>query len=308
AASLYSSNHIAYLSFSLAIGSLQQLRLLCPSFSSPYMVIENIIRTTIPMVMYVLLEFRIDHYGGLFDFISNPSHTFIIVVIPLLGIIVGFSNANLEKTMQMLRSTSLQLKQYSEWLLGKELLEKAVSNPQSLSLARQERAILFMDIRGFTHWSEDRTPEEVVSMVNHYYEAAEPVWQQFHALKVKLTADEVMLVFADTSKALQAALALQEATSPMLDAHGLSAGAGIHYGPVVEGLMGGSERKSYDLLGDSVNTAKRLCDNAAGGELLASEIVASSTGFVFAQSRAISVKGKSDSITVAPLLGLATEY
>jgi len=300
---IYSTNHIAYLSFSIVIGTLQQLRLQYPASSYLYLVTESIVRTAIPMVMYVLLEFRIDSYSGIFDFLSTQSHIFVIVVIPLLGIIVGLANANLERTLQMLRSTSLQLKQYSEWLLGKELLELAVTDPQSLTLARHDRTMLFMDIRGFTRWSENRTPEAVVKMMNGYYEAAEPVWQNFHALKVKLTADEVMLVFADTKQALQAALALREATSIILEEYGLSAGAGIHHGPVVEGLMGGRERKSYDLLGDSVNTAKRLCDSADGGELLASEVVAASPGFVFGQQRRITAKGKSGRIVVAPLLG-----
>ena len=74
----------------------------------------------------------------------------------------------------------------------------------------------------------------------------------------------------------------------------LAAGCGVHCGPVVEGLMGTEERRSYDLLGDSVNTAKRLCDAAAGGEILLSQAVhlQLGAGLPGLQERTLQVKGK----------------
>jgi hypothetical protein len=47
----------------------------------------------------------------------------------------------------------------------------------------------------------------------------------------------------------------------------------VHYGELVEGLIGGEKLRSYDIIGDTVNTAKRLFDKATGGELLGSESV-----------------------------------
>jgi class 3 adenylate cyclase len=160
--------------------------------------------------------------------------------------------------------------------------------------------MLFMDIRGFTAWSEGQEPEQVVALMNGYYEAAEPVWRQYHAIKVKFTADEILLVFAAAAEAVAAARVLLAAVAPLLQGHGLSAGLGVHCGPVVEGIMGSSDRKGYDLLGDSVNTAKRLCDNALGGEILLSQAVVDQLthGAVSGERRSLLVKGKQQPLSV----------
>lgn len=262
-------NHIAYWTFSLVIGLARQLQI--ATRGRPHVVlvlVEHVVRTCIVLAAYVILELKADDYASAAAFLADAPHAFISIVIPLLGLVLGIANYNIEGYQQRLSATAQQLRQYSEWLLGKELLQRAVANPRSLSLSRQQRAILFMDIRGFTAWSEPREPEEVVDMINRYYESCEEIWHQQQAVKVKLTADEIMLVFADVSQAAQAAAAMRDAITPLLQPQQLSAGCGIHYGPVVEGLIGARERRGYDLLGDSVNTAKRLCDAASGGEIL----------------------------------------
>lgn len=289
------ANHMAYWCFALAIGGIQQLRLLLPvRYAGALILLENLVRTSILLVMYIILEFLKDGYPSLVVFLADPTHLFVAITIPFIGILSGFANINAERYLAILRGTAGQLREYSEWLLGKELLAQAMLDPQVLSLSRHERVMLFMDIRGFTAWSEGQEPEQVVALMNGYYEAAEPVWRQFHAIKVKFTADEIMLVFAEVNDAVAAARALQAAVAPLLHAHGLNAGVGVHCGPVVEGVMGASDRKGYDLLGDSVNTAKRLCDNALGGEILLSQTVLERLSGTLPQGeqRQLEVKGK----------------
>lgn len=261
-----SANHIAYWGFGLAIGISQKLHLALPGrLGAFFLLIENMVRTSILLVMYIILEYMKDDYASLGEFLQDAPHLFIVVAVPFIGLITGVASVNAERYLHILRETAAQLKEYSQWLLGKELLAQAVSDPQRLSLTRHQRAILFMDIRGFTAWSEGHQPEQVVATMNAYYEAAEPVWHHYQAIKVKFTADEIMLVFADAATAVDAAREMLKAVDEALAPHALKVGIGVHLGPVVEGLMGASEYKGYDLLGDSVNTAKRLCDNAAGG-------------------------------------------
>jgi class 3 adenylate cyclase len=296
-----SPNHLAYWGFAFAIGTLQQLHFyLPPRYRSVLLVLENMVRTCILLVMYIILEFLKDDYDSLAEFLQDPPHIFVTVAVPFIGLLIGFANSNAERYLAILRDTAEQLREYSEWLLGKELLAQAVHDPRRLSLSRHQRAILFMDIRGFTAWSEGREPEQVVAMMNAYYEAAEPVWRRYHAIKVKFTADEIMLVFADAGKAVAAASALTEAVAGVLGAERLSAGVGVHVGPVVEGVMGAADYKGYDLLGDSVNTAKRLCDHARGGEILLSEAVVQQLdkGIALGEARNLSVKGKQQALTV----------
>ncbi len=296
-----SYHHQAYWYFALAIGVVQQLRLSMPSqLAAPLILLENLLRTSIVLVMYAILEFMMDTYASLDVFLDSETHLFVTVTIPLVGLIIGFAHINAERYLALLKATALQLKEYSEWLLGKELLAQAVDDPSVLSLRRHERTILFMDIRGFTAWSESREPEQVVALMNAYYETALPVWRRHHAIKVKFTADEIMLVFVEPADAFAAATALHEVTDALLQEQGLRAGIGIHSGPVVEGMMGADGFKGYDLLGDSVNTAKRLCDSAGGGEILLSQpVMLHLTGDVpQMQKRQVALKGKATPLEV----------
>lgn len=74
-------------------------------------------------------------------------------------------------------------------------------------------------------------------------------------------------------QAVAAGKEMRAVLTELLAPYDLSVGAGIHYGELVEGLIGGHKVRSYDIIGDTVNTAKRLCDGAKGGELLLSQAV-----------------------------------
>lgn len=265
-------HHLAYWGFGFAIGVLQQCRERAgPGWHAPLLVAEDVVRTSIILVMYAILEFLQDGYRSLGEFVADPPHLFVALLIPLLGLVLGFSRLTAYRQQQILAATAGDLRRYSEWLLGPERLLQAVRDPNALGLRRVERTLLFMDIRGFTAWSESRSPEAVVALLNGYYNAAEPVWLRHPALKVKFTADEIMLVFRSSEGIENVARELLEAVWPQLEAEGLGVGIGVHAGPVVEGLLGTDSGRGYDVLGDVVNTAKRLCDAAGSGEILFSE-------------------------------------
>jgi class 3 adenylate cyclase len=160
-----------------------------------------------------------------------------------------------------------------------------------------------MDIRGFTRWSEPRPPEEVVNLLNRYYQTAEATLNLHHVIKFKLSADEVMAIFPKVDDGLQAALKLRPQISALLGRHGLGVGIGLHVGPLVEGLLGSKDVKAYDVIGDTVNTAKRIESSAGPGELLISEAVRIAIGTTFraGPKRQIAVKGKEEPISLYPL-------
>lgn len=297
--------HQAYWGLALTIGTLQQLRHYSRgSATKGLLLLEQLVRTSILLVMYAILESLTGHYDSLGDFLSEPTHAFVAIVIPLLGLSIGVAATNQYDFLQVLRTTALQLQRYSEWLLGRELLGRAINDPDALGLRRCERAVLFTDIRGFTAWSEARTPEQVAALVDHYYHACEAVWIETHPVKVKLTADELLLVYASAEEALAAAHALHRALSPWLAQEGLAIGSGLHYGSVMEGLFGSGALKIYDVMGDTVNTAKRICDQAGAGELLLSREVRERCGYEMAASvqREVRVKGKEEALLLYTLL------
>jgi class 3 adenylate cyclase len=156
-----------------------------------------------------------------------------------------------------------------------------------------------MDIRGFTAWGEQQTPEAAVGMLNDYYRAAEEALGEIQPIKLKSTADEVMAVFADVAEAVKAGSRMLAATRPLLAESNLAAAAGVHCGQVVEGVLGGEGAKAYDFIGDTVNTAQRVCDAAAPGELLVSITACGAAGLTPVQQRDIVAKGKRELLRVA---------
>lgn len=300
-------NHIAYWIFAVAIGALQAARLRAGpgAAAGVLIVLENVARAAILFVMYAVFELL--STGTQFSaavFFADRSHLFIGLATLILGISVGLAALSEYGFLALLRETSTQLQRYSEWLLGKDLLERVIANPEALTMVRRERAILFMDIRGFTAWSERCSPETVVQALNAYYQAAEPAVWRHGAIKMKFSADEILAVFADPLHAAACALELRTHSRQALSPWGLGAGIGVHSGPVVEGLLGSAGIKGYDVIGDTVNTAKRIEGAAGGGEVLISEAVraALDPATALGGRRELLAKGKEAPLEVYPLL------
>jgi len=172
----------------------------------------------------------------------------------------------------------------------RRLFEKMVSpavikqlTPDRIQLGGERATItaLFADIRGFTSFSEKRSPEELVSILNQYLAAAADAVLTEEGTIDKFMGDAVMAWFNapipqedHTLRAVRAALGISEAiralhTELPPEAH-LDFGIGIHYGDAVLGLVGTEKRLDYTAIGDSVNTAKRIQENSAANQILIS--------------------------------------
>lgn len=302
--------HVLFWAFALSIGMLQHIRQMSGrKFASYLIVFESLVRTNISVCIYWIFEaIHEPIYATPSEFFSSQEHLVLVLCINFIGLMVGIANANADAYLQLLRETSHQLRLYSEWTLGKHILAQAVVDNNSLSLTRRERTVLFMDIRGFTRWSEAQSPEKVVEMLNEFYATAEVCWENSDAIKIKFTGDEVMIVFETMSSAVDTAQKLRLLTHSLLESYGLAAGIGIHAGPLVEGLLGSHKVKAYDIIGDTVNTTKRICDHAAGSEVLISDYIYHKLldKPLVATQRSIQVKGKTVALLVYPLIFLAT--
>ena len=160
-----------------------------------------------------------------------------------------------------------QLKTLSRWGFGSQVVEEVLRDSGTHAASRVERAVGFIDVRGFTAWSEAHQPEEVIGMLNRFYAA---VLESCGAevIKSKLSGDEVLLVLRADAQALHLMQNALRAAMVAVQPLQLSAGAGLWLGPVVEGFFGTETAQIHDVIGDTVNTAKRLCDHAQGGQLL----------------------------------------
>lgn len=296
-------HHQAYWGFALAFALLQSLQQRSTGLAHGALVLaENVVRSAIPLLMYALFEARIKGTPlSASVFFADRAHDFLVVVLLLLGVLLGFADINLRRSMATIEALSARLRTFSEWSLGRDILDRAIADERTLSLQRVERCVMFLDIRGFTAWSETQTPEAVAGLLNACYRAAETALVDARPIKVKYTADEVMAVFAEAPQAVAAALRMLAATRTVLEPQGLGAGAGVHGGPLMEGVLGGDSARAYDFIGDTVNTAQRLCDAAAAGELLVSVSTCMAARQTFAVQRTVQVKGKRVAVPVAVL-------
>lgn len=209
----------------------------------------------------------------------------------------------------------------------RRLFERMVSpaviqqlDPDKLQLGgrRAQITTLFADVRGYTSFSEKYDPEMLVSVLNRYLSAAGMAILDQDGTIDKFLGDAVMAWFNapipqpdHTLRAIKAALAicrsihdLQKELPPEFH---LNFGVGIHYGDAVLGLVGTEIRLDYTAIGDSVNIAKRIQENAAGGQILISEDAYAQVAeqIVVRAVNPIHAKGKSQPLVVYEVLRLA---
>jgi PAS domain S-box-containing protein len=159
-------------------------------------------------------------------------------------------------------------------------------DPDKISLGgtRAQLTTLFADVRGFTNFSERYDPVELVRVLNRYLAAAADAVLAEEGTIDKFLGDAVMAWFNapipqpdHALRAVRAALNISRSVYALhreLDREfHLLFGVGVHYGDAVLGMVGTEKRLDYTAIGDSVNTAKRIQENSAGGQILISDVV-----------------------------------
>ncbi|HMQ03553.1 MAG TPA: adenylate/guanylate cyclase domain-containing protein [Pyrinomonadaceae bacterium] len=173
------------------------------------------------------------------------------------------------------------------------VVKQLLNNPDSFRLggANQKVTVLFADIRGFTAISEKEKPEKVVNLLNRYFSVMTDIIFEYGGTLDKYIGDGLMAIFGaptaseeDALNAVKAAVTMQKKVSQLnseLASEGfgsISIGIGLHTGEATIGYIGSNRRSEYTAIGDTVNLASRLESNAAGGQILMSEVTAEASG------------------------------
>jgi PAS domain S-box-containing protein len=157
-------------------------------------------------------------------------------------------------------------------------------NPETLALGgtRKEVSIIFADIQGFTSFSETMDPEVLFKVLNQYVGTAAEAMLLHEATVDKYVGDAVMAFFNAPDdqpdhplRALRAAIRMRddiyELHKVMEPQFRLSFRIAVHLGEAVVGLVGTQDRLDYTIIGDTVNTAKRLQENGLPGKVFLSD-------------------------------------
>jgi adenylate cyclase len=195
------------------------------------------------------------------------------------------------------------------------LAARIANAPDAVKLGGDKRlvTVLFSDIRGFTALAETMNPDDMARLLTEYFtEMVDCVFEHGGTLD-KFIGDSVMAQWGaplgeadDPDRALAAATAMMAALDRLNEqwrADGrpeLQMGIGINTGEAFAGNIGSERRLEYTVIGDTVNTASRLCGAAKAGEILVSESLRSALREPppMTQTAPLELKNKSQPVTV----------
>ncbi|MEO6878697.1 MAG: adenylate/guanylate cyclase domain-containing protein, partial [Gemmatimonadaceae bacterium] len=195
---------------------------------------------------------------------------------------VAIENSQFAQRMQRELLTRSNFERFFTPQLAKRIAESS----ETIRLGGEKRvvAVLFSDIRGFTALAETMRPDDMASLLTEYFtQMVDCVFRHDGTLD-KFIGDAVMAQWGaplggpdDADKAMSAAIEMVRELDKLNDgwrAAGrpeLHIGLGLNFGEAFAGNIGSERRLEFTVIGDTVNTAKRLCDEAASGQILISD-------------------------------------
>ncbi len=150
---------------------------------------------------------------------------------------------------------------------------------------RREITVVFLDLRGFTAFTETADPEEVMGVLAEYHAAMGRLILAHEGTLERFSGDGIMIFFNDpvpiadpAARAARMVLEMQREMALLAAGwkkrgYDLRMGAGIAQGFATIGGIGFPGRIDYGAIGNVTNLAARLCGEAQGGEVLLSQRV-----------------------------------
>jgi len=184
---------------------------------------------------------------------------------------------------------------------------------------RREATLLFSDLRAFTSYVEENTPEEVIRSMREYFTAMQGAIRKHRGLVLQYVGDEIEAVFgvpiqdrSHADHALLAALEMRKSLTELNEARVAQGktpfrhGIGIYTGTVLAGNTGSEDRLSYTLIGNTVNLASRIqgLTKDLHWDILVSRETVEKLGrsFLLQEESSRTIKGYSVPVTVHKLL------
>ena len=152
-----------------------------------------------------------------------------------------------------------------------------------LKTHRREVVVVFLDLRGFTAFTDTSEPEEVMGVLGEYHRVMGQLIMTHEGTLERFAGDGLMIFFNDPIKldnpaanAVKMALEMQQKFSPLRAAwkkrgFELDLGIGIAQGYATLGAIGFEGRWDYACIGSVTNLAARLCSESKGGQIITNQ-------------------------------------
>jgi adenylate cyclase len=173
-----------------------------------------------------------------------------------------------------------RLKRY----LSPQIAETILREDENLFKShRREITVVFLDLRGFTSFSDSAEPEEVMEVLRSYHAAMGKLIFDFDGTLERFAGDGIMVFFNDpipcadhTEKAVRMALAMQSKVEELRAewlkrGYELDLGIGMAAGYATLGNIGFEGRMDYGAIGNVTNLAARLCSEAKARQILTNQ-------------------------------------
>ncbi len=248
---------------------------------------ESLMIHGIRSTMGVPLVYREEFLGAIIIDSSTSTNAYTEKDLHLLNNIAGRS-AQLVKISQMAKKIEKDAaaRERFQRLLSPNLAELVVSGKLEVEKGGQGvvATVLFADIRGFTSMSENMEAGEVLKMLNSFFEVMVECVFRHQGTVDKFLGDGMMAFWgaplplkSHAARAVKAALDMRIRLKDFNLARlskgepPLEIGIGINTGELVAGYLGSTRTMSYSVIGDTVNTASRLCSAAKPGQIVISD-------------------------------------
>ncbi len=205
-------------------------------------------------------------------------------VLPLADVcIAAISGCSLAIILTLIFSAHEQqlLRSAFSRYVSPEILSDLLRDPESLALSGREQlvTVMFLDIRGFTSFTEQHDPELVVKRLNELLGYVATIVIKHKGTVDKYMGDAVMALWGapvkDQKQTTHALLAAVEICRTISTKSQFRVGIGMHHGKAIVGNVGSMSRLDFTAIGDTVNTASRLqtASKELGSEVVISESV-----------------------------------
>lgn len=237
----------------------------------------------VPVVIVTALDSEEERLNaieaGADDFVSKPYNAIILLtrVRSLLRI---------KQLHDEVESRNRLLRQVLNRYVAQDVADVILTDPERhLKLGGELRrvTVLFADIRGFTQYTEQNEAPDVITALNDIFHSLSEVVFSLRGTFDKYLGDGLMAFYGapvagddDAQRALDSAIEMQRRFAALQRERGrryrgLGLGIGLHTGDAIVGNIGTEEVMDYTVVGDVVNVAKRLQEQARAGDILISE-------------------------------------
>jgi len=209
--------------------------------------------------------------------------------------------------------------------LSTEVMNSIIENPLALELGGERRSVTIMmtDLRGFTALSERLEPEQVVQMLNAYFEVMVDIVLKYNGTVNEIIGDALLIVFGvpqkmsdRAQKAVACAIEMQNAMAEVNRENlvqglpELAMGIGLNEDEVIVGNIGSSKRIKYGVVGNGVNMTSRIESYTVGGQILISESVRREAGEILRidAQRDVLPKGSEMPLRIYEVGGIGGSY